>query len=93
MSISSNLDEDKIDIDMSDVDLNDDQDHKNSLFAKQLCNGNKETKDYDQDTVYSIPVVQGAPLQYIYIYIYIYSYSNNIDMSLLNIAFFLFRFL
>ena len=55
------VDEDKIDIDMSDVDLNDDQDNKNSLFSKQLCNGNKETKDYDQDTVYSIPVVQGVP--------------------------------
>ncbi len=61
MSISSTLDEDKIDIVMSEIDLNDDQDNKSSIFTKHLCNGKKETKDYDQDTVYSIPVVQGVP--------------------------------
>ena len=56
MSVSSALDEDKIGIEMSDIDLNDDSD---PTFKKQHCNGHNNKKDYDQDTVYSIPVVQG----------------------------------
>ena len=57
MSVSSALDEDKIGIEMSDIDLNDDSD---PIFKKQHCNGHNNKKDYDQDTVYSIPVVQGT---------------------------------
>ena len=57
MSVSSALDEDKIGIEMSDIDLNDDPD---PIFKKQHCNGHNNKKDYDQDTVYSIPVVQGT---------------------------------
>ena len=56
MSVSSALDEDKIGIEMSDIDLNDDSD---PMFKKQHCNGHNNKRDYDQDTVYSIPVVQG----------------------------------
>ena len=56
MSVSSALDEDKIGIEMSDTDLNDDSD---PIYKKQHCNGHNKKKDYDQDTVYSIPVVQG----------------------------------
>ena len=53
------MDEDKIDIEMSDVDLNEDPDNGDPSYLKIVCNGNKDSKDYDQDTVYSIPVVQG----------------------------------
>lgn len=62
MSSNLDIDEDKIDIEMSDIDLNDKEEicEKNgSLFQKPFCNGQKSKKDYDQDTVYSIPVVQG----------------------------------
>ena len=41
---------------VGDIDLNDDSD---PIYKKQHCNGHNKKKDYDQDTVYSIPVVQG----------------------------------
>ena len=61
MTSNLDIDEDKIDIEMSDIDLNDKDENieKNgSLFQKPFSNGNKK-KDFDQDTIYSIPVVQG----------------------------------
>ena len=65
MSVSSALDEDKIGIEMSDIDLNDDSD---PMFKKQHCNGHNNKKDYDQDTVYSIPVVQGINYNQVQLY-------------------------
>ena len=59
MSVASAFDEDKINIEMSDIDLNEDLDNSDFSVRKPFCNGNKDKKDYDQDTVYSIPVVQG----------------------------------
>ena len=59
MSVASAFDEDKINIEMSDIDLNEDLDNNDFSVRKPFCNGNKDKKDYDQDTVYSIPVVQG----------------------------------
>ena len=62
MSSNLEIDEDKIDMEMSDIDLNEKEQNceKNgSLFQKPFCNGHKSKKDYDQDTIYSIPVVQG----------------------------------
>ena len=61
MNSSVEMDEDKIDIEMVDVDLNvkyENVEKNGSVFSKPFCNGNKK-KDYDQDTIYSIPVVQG----------------------------------
>ena len=59
MSVASAFDEDKINIEMSDIDLNEDLDNNDFSVRKPFCNGNKDKKDYDQDTIYSIPVVQG----------------------------------
>ena len=59
MSVASAFDEDKINIEMSDIDLNEDLDNNDFSVRKPFCNENKDKKDYDQDTVYSIPVVQG----------------------------------
>ena len=64
MSASSAMDEDKIDMEMSDIELNEYPDNSDPLFQKQFCNGNTNKKDYDQDTIYSIPVVQGKLIQY-----------------------------
>ena len=69
MSASSAMDEDKIDMEMSDIDLTEHPDKSDPLFQKQFCNGNKGKKDYDQDTIYSIPVVQGRPIKYMWIVI------------------------
>ena len=73
MSANLEIDEDKIDMEMLDIDLNDKDENKDpiseikyeniekngSMIHKPFCNGNKGKKDYDQDTIYSIPVVQG----------------------------------
>ena len=62
MSASSAMDEDKIDMEMSDIDLNELPDNSDRLYQNHFCNGNKDKKDYDQDTIYSIPVVQGKSI-------------------------------